>query len=937
MNGPRQHTCPEPAPSEAEDGQEGWPALVRGVHALLAERGRVALHGPWGSGKSTLLDELAETAEVRCLRVYAQDGDRHLPYAALTRLLDGADAATAPEAQPLGQLTARRATARLLARGGPVLLLIDDVQWMDAASADVLASCLRGLPPGRLGVVAAERTAAYPRTASRLLGGHPDVLPVPPADAEETARLLHRRGLPLRWAEPVHRLCGGHRALLAVCCRALAAAGEGHATAGRHLPDVPREVTEAAAQWLDTLPAEVRATVRAAALAHRPDADLLRQAGHSGADDHLDHAVRAGVLAPAGAEQHRTGTLPVPVRFTARALSLAAARTVPAAERRRAHAAFARAVRDPLHRARHRALAQDGTDQAVAEDTAEAAATAREAGERGLAAELLLLAARLTPADRPAPRLERLTQAAREAAAGGRADLTRHAATLIAEERGSNAQRVHSLLAIIDAQGQDLSDAEPLLAAARTAAAGEPVLLAATELRAAVQANVTGGDTARALHHASDAAALAHQGGDTALQAAALAMTARMQRVLGQAKAAPTTLSAALALAVPPARIGIRNSPEYVSARHAVFDGRLDEARRSLLDLLPAARASGEPEDLVDLWRSLAEVDAGLGSCARAVDWASDALALTASAGISPGPAHYTAALAQSHGGSFAQALRHADQGLRASREENDTLHTTRSLWVLGAVHLHLGHADPAAAALAEVAALEGRHGAADPSVLRWQPDAAEAFAATGRTPTAYALLDQAHRQLDDTADHTALRAALTRARAACADQDGDPERAVALLDQAARDFAALGRAVEEGRTRLLQGRIERRRRRAAAARAAWQAARGAFTTAQARPWITLTEHHLAHLAGRPATVAADEHRTDRLTGNELRLAALICAGATNKEAAQRMFVSPKTVEATLSRIYRKLHVRNRTQLTSTLAPLLDQGGPSGHDHDAPR
>lgn len=898
------------------------------------------MHGPWGSGKTTVLDELARAAEGRCLRTHAQDGDQHRPYATLVQLLDGVDPDSAREARALTRTDARRVTARLLARGGPGLLLIDDAQWVDAATADVLAHCVRALPPGRLRVVAAERTAAYPRAAARLLGGHPAVVPLAPADAEETAELLHQQGLPVRWAAPVHRLCGGHRSLLAACCRALSTAGGGHSSAGGHLPGIPREVTELASVWLHTLPAGVRATVRAAALAHHPDTDLLRQAGHAEAEDHLDHAVRAGVLAPARPEEHAAGTLPVPVRFTAEALSLAAARTATAGARRRAHAAFARAARDPLQRARHRALAQDGTDRSTAEDTAEAATTAHEAGERGLAAELLLLAARLTPADRPAPRLEHLTRAAREAAAAGRADLTRHAATLIARERGSDAQRVHSLLAVIDAQGQDLSDAEPLLDAARTAAAGEPALLAATELRAAVQANITTGDTARALRHATEAAALAHQGGDTTLQAAALAMTARMQRVLGQVRAAPATLSAALALAVPPTRIGIRNSPEYVAARHAVFDGRLEEAHRALMDLLPAARASGEPEDLVDLWRSLAEVDAGLGSCAHAVDWASDALALTASAGLSPGPAHYTAALAQSHGGSFARALRHAEQGLRASREESDTLHTTRSLWILGAVHLHRGHTDLAATALAEVAVLEGRQGAADPSVLRWQADAAEALAATGRTTAAHALLDRAHRHLDDTTADAALRAALSRARAVCLDQDGHADEAVGLLDEAAQVFAALGRAVEEGRTRLAQGRMERRRRRAAAARTAWQAARTAFAGAGARPWLTLTEHHLAHLAGHPAAAtAADDRPADALTGNELRLASLICAGATNREAAQQMFVSPKTVEATLSRIYRKLRVRNRTQLTSTLAPLLTEDGPPGaaplQDHGA--
>ncbi|MFJ6794989.1 response regulator transcription factor [Streptomyces sp. NPDC091268] len=133
------------------------------------------------------------------------------------------------------------------------------------------------------------------------------------------------------------------------------------------------------------------------------------------------------------------------------------------------------------------------------------------------------------------------------------------------------------------------------------------------------------------------------------------------------------------------------------------------------------------------------------------------------------------------------------------------------------------------------------------------------------------------------------------------------------LLEDAAHGFARLGLPVEEGRTHLTRGRIERRRRRAAAARTAWATARALFEGAGARPWAALTEEHLSHLTGHPPTPHG-------LTDHERHLAHLVCAGATNREAAQQMFVSPKTVETMLTRIYRKLGVRNRTQLTRALA-----------------
>ncbi|MFD9379678.1 response regulator transcription factor [Streptomyces sp. NPDC059999] len=114
-----------------------------------------------------------------------------------------------------------------------------------------------------------------------------------------------------------------------------------------------------------------------------------------------------------------------------------------------------------------------------------------------------------------------------------------------------------------------------------------------------------------------------------------------MERVLGVSDAA-RTLDEALALGVPAQEYGIRNSAQYLAARHAVFDDRLPPARRQLLELLAIAEREGDPEDLVDLWRSLCEVDVRLGSCARALEWADRALAHSAAHRLSPGPAWYT-------------------------------------------------------------------------------------------------------------------------------------------------------------------------------------------------------------------------------------------------------------------------------------------------------
>ncbi|WP_261716378.1 LuxR family transcriptional regulator [Streptomyces sp. ASQP_92] len=908
-------------------GPGGWGSLVVSASALLARHGRLAVHGPWGSGKSTLVDEVAAGAGGPALRVHAREGDQDLPCSGLAQLWDGALlTGPVPPEDPAARLGLRTAAARALGDQRGALLIVEDVQWLDPVTADVLGYCARALPSDGLSMLVSERSVRRPDRAARLMGGYPPLLPVEAAGLDETAAILDALGLPTRWATALHRYSGGHRALLAACCDDLmdTPAGPG-ALAGRLPPVRLHRAEDLAAAWLDTVPAEVLTTLRTAALTARPDADLLRRAGCPDADDHVRYALRAGLMVPQQPLEQGNVTDPC-VRFAAGALARAAPLTMDGRTRRRTHHALAGVVRDPIRAAWHRALAQDGTDPATARDTAAAALAARTAGESGLAAELMLFAARLTPADRGEVRLERLTEAAHDAAVAGACDLASRAARDIAEARGTPFQQVNALLAVIDACGQDLTGAEPLFTAARKAAGQDPALLAAIELRAAVRANVATGDSARALRHASTAAVLARTGADVVLEAAALTMAARMERVLGRLESAPVTLAAALALAVAPPRMGIRNSPEYLAARHAVFDGRFAEARAALVDLLPVALGSGGAEDLAEVWRSLAEVDNALGACSRALRWADSALSITATADLSPGPAWYTAALVHSHGGSFEQALAYATRALHASRAEHDALHTTRSLWIMGAVHLHGGHVDRAAAALAEVAELEERSGADDPAILRWQADAVEAFAGSGQILRAHALLDRMQHTVQPHAAHAVLRAALTRSRALCLYQEGDSEGAVELLDDTARAFAALGTPVEEGRTLLVRGRVERRRRRSAAARTAWEQARTIFETADAHPWIALADEHLNRLTGLPPGPDGRAPRTPgtSLTAHELRLAGLICSGCTNQEAAQQMFVSRKTVESPLSRIYRKLGVRNRTQLTAALPPSTD-------------
>ncbi|MEV1092817.1 helix-turn-helix transcriptional regulator [Streptomyces microflavus] len=904
---------PAPAPG-ADEGDATWQDLLQRAAGLLARQRRLVVTGAWGSGKTTLLDTLARAATAegwRCLYIRARPEDSRLAYGAVAQLFEP------PSEAPLA---VRSAVARLLADDRPTLLLVDGAEWVDPESVDALSYVLRSVDG--LTVVASERTTAFPHAADRLLGGHAPVLAVRPLTVTDAAALLSLSSLPARWAGPVHRYCGGHRALLAAYLDATAA----DPPLGHGPPRWPAEVQDRAHAWLQTVPEPVRATVRAASLTQRLDLTVLRNAGHPEAEEHLEQALAAGLLTlrdPAGrTKPHPAGDL----AFAAGAVAAAAAATGSAGLRAALQLALADAVPDPVQRARHRALAQGTADRGVAEDTADAAEIARQDGDRRLAAELMLLAAGLTPADRPRLRLARLARGAHDAAAAGCADLAQQAADAITAGRGSAAQRVSALLAVVDAYGQDMAGLESRLAEARRLAGDDPGLLAAVALRAAIRANLGEGRAAEALHHSGVAASLAGQDGDAALRASTLTMRARMERLTGGHDQAERSLREAVALGVPPELIGIRNSPEYLTARHALFDDRLGCARERFLALLSSAKKAGEAEDLVDLWRSLAETDTRLGSCATALDWSGRALELTASAGLSPGPAWYTAALVHSHGGSFSRAARYAEQAVVTSREEHDSIHTARGLWVLGSVRLHTGDAEGAADALAEVAALEDGADCADPGILRWQADAVEAFAAARRLDDAHALLDTLHPVVGTHGRHAGLRAALTRARAVCLRAEGSPDEAAELLEDAARLFAALAMPVEEGRTRLALGRLERGRRRQAAARAAWRRADSVFREAEAVPWLALTTAAVERLTG--GREAAPQVRTEVLSAGERTLAALVRDGAGNREAAARMFLSVKTVESMLSRIYRKTGVHTRTQLLNRLAQEPEQPAP---------
>ncbi|MFI7375056.1 AAA family ATPase [Actinoplanes sp. NPDC049668] len=903
----------------------GRASLLAAVEARLAAGGGVALRGPEGIGKTALLDAVAATAAARgdlVVRLRPAAAERRLPYAGLADLVaqlpPDAVAALPPAYRAalavLRHGTAPRAGAPALARrlvlpgllahcarGRCVLLVVDDVQWLDAESAELIGFAMRRRPGPRVRVVAAQRFPDEQRRfrAARLCPAPVADLPVPPLDADALTALLEARGLPCRTASRLHGASGGNPFL---ALELGAAVAPGPAWRPAALPEPARALLR---RRIDALPPAVAGTLLVAALATEPTRTVLVRAGHEDADRDLRAAAAAGLVEVDGEA----------VRFTPPALAAVLAEDAGAARRAGVHDALANAALDETDGVRHRALRSGRPDADVARDLVAAAERALGRGDGRTAAELHLLAADRCPRSLAAERTEWLVTAAGTAATAGAPALAGRAAEAVLATADAPARhRVTARLVLIDLAGQALADMGEMFAAALNEAGDDDALVAPVRLRQTWAAMLTG-DAGTAATCAAESAAAALRARDPGTAAMALSALAQVQRIRGESRWS-STLARALELSAPQAPGWLHMGPRYLAARFAMMDDRLDEARAELLTLLAVAEHDRAGEALVEVLRSLSEVATRAGRCPDALRYAHRAVAAAQQAGLSPGPTWYTAAIAELTGGSLATAAGYARRGVRASEQEGDSLYLRRNLHALGQAELRAGDTRAGVAALRRLRDLQG--GTTDPMIVRWQGDLAGGLAALGEHAEAAETLAEARAAAQRLGVAQGVNGYLDRATAVVLSESGHPDSAVPLSAAAARYFAELHQPIEQAHALLVQGGAERRRRRYAAARAAIGAALAIFTAAGAKPWAEQTERALARTEGTSAQPA-----DFGLTSTEARIAGLVRDGASNREIAGRLYLSVKTVEATLTRVYRKLGVRSRTQLSSRL-PAAD-------------
>ncbi|MEV4937394.1 helix-turn-helix transcriptional regulator [Streptomyces zaomyceticus] len=888
------------------------PVVPEDVHGAR----RVVLFGPPGSGKTTAAGVLGRRAGLPVLRLAPGPQDTGIPYTGLLELTlalqalpaareltaeldEAADRPGSPD-EAGSALRLRRQTAALLRDAPPMTLVVDNAQWLDPASAAVLGWALRLNPD--LPVIAAERTWR-PETAGHWCGEEAYAVRIPPLTAPQVSTLLSPYRFVPREVMRIHAHSGGNPAL------ALALADASRPLADRDggsEPALPSTARRLVGEWLDEVRDQVQELLTLAALDDRPDLDLLGELAGPAAESLLAEAEAAGLV--------DLGQPDGTVRLTASAIGTELVTRLPGHARRLLHARLAEASRDGVRRDRHTVLAADADDPRSARRAARAAARARQRGDHALAAELSLLAAQRTPHEDGGLLTERALTAARDAAHYGGLPRGRAAARLIMGHDTTPAQRVAALVALIDASGQHLHSADELFADALHAAAGRSDLTAQILIRQSIWANVNEGDPHRACDLAGRATALAETAGDTTTTAMALTMQARLHRVLGHPDA-EITLSRALSLPRT-APIPVNSTPQHLAARHTLFDDRPEEARTALLPLLVEADRTGDAEATVDILRSLAEAELRAGRCARALEHAHRAQALTDGTSLSPAPACYTSALVEGTAGRTDLALVHARRGVDTARQEDNRVFLSRNLFALGHLLLATGRPKKALEALEEVRDLEELQQVRDPSVLRWHPELAETLVALGHLDQAQSLLDDTRRTATDLGRHAVLPS-LERTQALLDAARGDYDTAAQRLTDAADRLHGL--PLERGRTLLALSHTERRGRRRSSARAAAQSAADLFTAHQAHPWAQTAAHTLSRLEAAPT-----DNAHPRLTSAEQRCAELAAAGASNRDIATTLTVSVKTVEATLTRIYRKLGLHSRFQLAHTVAPARE-------------
>jgi DNA-binding CsgD family transcriptional regulator/tetratricopeptide (TPR) repeat protein len=791
---------------------------------------------------------------------------------------------------------------RDMAQAGPVAVAVDEVRWLDTATASVLEFVFRrlaGLRVVALASTSSDRRETLPFGLDQALDAqHVLRVRLAPLSPPALGQLLQAgRGIAL--AKPdlllVHAASGGNPRLAVQIAGELASQG---ARAGEPLP-VPDGLARVVAQRMNTLPlADRTALLYAAAL---PDAtiDQVRAAMDPGGAGALDLAEEAGIV------EVRDGR----IQFLRPFLAPVVYSTASPVRRRQIHGRLAEVVADDEQRAWHRALAAPGPDADVAGALAAAARAAQERSSPRVAARLWELAARRTPAVDPGGRRRRTVAAAACLLTAGDARRARAMAETVTAGMAPGRERAKLLLWLATITYCDNSPAEAV-ALCRQALGetdGDQALAAALHLRAAWFAEHDTSGRVLDAEAAVETMARVEAGSPGDMSACALAARGYYRFLAGQGVAWGDLKLARALLTHEGGSWEIECARFLLATWTASFDEPV--AREDLMSMYKRVTELGYELAVPHVLTHLAELDLRMGDWPSAAAHAAEAIAAARQAGQqrAGNMALCVQACLHAHFGEIDAARDVASRGLALATRAGDQWVAASQLAALGFAAFSQRQLGTSDRCFTTADALLSAMGVAEPASHRFHADHIEVVVAKGDMARA-AVLTQRLADRAKAAPLPWLRIAAARSRAILLAGGGDLAGAIEAVNEALAAHEGSNMPFEYGRTLLAAGQIRRRHKEKLLAAEALTAAKDIFAGLGAPLWAAQADAELSRIGLR---------RSPRrmLTPSEERVARMVAGGLTNREVASALFISHKTVEANLSRVFRKLGIRSRREL----------------------
>jgi DNA-binding CsgD family transcriptional regulator len=924
----RDHSIDEVSHAVAPDaifGREEELAAITGFLSVDRRGPRaLVLDGEPGIGKTTLWREAVRIAETGglVLSCRSSEAETKLSFTALGDLLSPAlDGAmeTLPASQRhaleaallLGESRSRpdpRAVSlavfgvlRVLVSAAPLAIAIDDVQWTDAPSARSLAFALRRIANEPVTVVAAKRSSSGGPDPLDLVGsfgarvGHLTIGPIARAPLGRLVRQRLGSDLAPPLMRRIHEASGGNPLFALEIGRALRDEGS-LLNPGEPLP-VPSDLVKLLRRRLTALPRSARDALILVASSAQPTVPLIEAAGAGPAG--LAEAENTGIVQFHGSA----------IEFTHPLFASTVYEMVTAGERRRAHAALARVVKDLEERARHLALSVTEENEEVAVALEQAAAHAEARGAPLAAAELYQLAAAITPVDQAERKSRRRVSSAGSLFAAGDTRGARELNAQLLAELEPGPVRARVLYAMSFMSWNDLPRVKALLERALEEV-GEDNLLRALILGDLAWVEFHACDPTSGISRAQAAVELVDRTKKQFALRNALAVLAMSEAVLGRDPADHLARGISEEGALAYGEVG---APRACLGRVQMWEGALGSARDTLSVELERYLEQGHESASWEVRACLAEVEYRAGRWQLAAEHIREAHEIVVEAGWTDalGGVAAVKAMVEAAAGKIQEARIDGAEALSECDRTRDRWNEITARSALGFLELSLGDAAGAHVWLAPATEMTERMNLREPGAFPFVPDEVEALAALGDVTSAERLTDRLDEQGRTMGRRLALATA-ARCRGLLAAARGDLGLAEAYLQRSLHEHMRTPYPFELARTLLVAGAVRRRMRQKKGARDLLERARATFDDLGAPLWVAKAEKELARIGGRaPAPTG--------LTPTEAQVANLVAEGRTNREAAEALFVSVHTVEANLKRIYQKLGVRSRTELARKL------------------